>query len=64
MHSLEVAFKKYSVTHIECQMYVACEAGQENRQEENGPLAKIVFDIIRYTYKYNSRVLQPLVVYA
>jgi hypothetical protein len=46
MHSLEQAFKKYSVHDIECQMYVACEAAQLHRQEENGPLAKIVYEII------------------
>ncbi len=47
MHSLEQAFKKYSVNDIECQMYVACESAQINRQDENGPLAKIVYDIVK-----------------
>merc|ERR1712166_734329 len=46
MAQLEQAFKKYQVTEAECEMYIACEASQVNRHEENGPLAKIVFDII------------------
>ena len=48
MAQLEQAFKKYQVTEAECEMYIACEASQVNRHEENGPLAKIIFDIIRY----------------
>ena len=47
MHNLEQAFKKYNVHEVECQMYVACEAAQLDRQDENGPLAKIVYDIIK-----------------
>ena len=47
MAQLEQAFKKYQVTEAECEMYIACEASQVNRHEENGPLAKIIFDIIR-----------------
>lgn len=46
MYQLEQAFKKYEVNEIECRMYVACEASQVDRLEENGPLAKIVFDIL------------------
>merc|ERR1712172_370041 len=46
MAQLEQAFKKYQVTEAECEMYIACEASQVNRREENGPLAKIIFDII------------------
>ena len=48
MAQLEQAFKKYQVTEAECEMYIACEASQVNRHEENGPLAKIIFDIIRW----------------
>merc|ERR1711935_533342 len=46
MAQLEQAFEKYQVTEAECEMYIACEAPQVNRHEENGPLAKIIFDII------------------
>lgn len=46
MYSLEQAFKKYSVSHVECQMYVACEAAHVSRHEENGPLASMVYDIV------------------
>jgi hypothetical protein len=46
MAQLEQAFKKYQVTEAECEMYIACEASQVNRHEENGPLAKIIYDII------------------
>merc|ERR1739838_420685 len=46
MAQLEQAFKKYQVTEAECEMYIACGASQVNRHEENGPLAKIIFDII------------------
>ena len=44
---LENAFKKYQVEEAECEMYIACEASQVHRHEENGPLAKIVYDILR-----------------
>ena len=47
MAQLEQAFKKYQVEEAECEMYIACEASQVQRHEENGPLAKIVYDIIR-----------------
>merc|ERR1711994_670427 len=43
---LENAFKKYQVEEAECEMYIACEASQVHRHEENGPLAKIVYDIL------------------
>ena len=47
MAQLENAFKKYQVEEAECEMYIACEASQVHRHEENGPLAKIVYDILR-----------------
>ena len=47
MAQLETAFKKYQVAEAECEMYIACESSQVHRIEENGPLAKIVFDILR-----------------
>merc|ERR1711971_1093360 len=46
MAQLEQAFKKYQVEEAECELYIACEASQEQRIEENGPLARIVFDIL------------------
>jgi len=46
MAQLEQAFKKYQVEEAECEMYIACEASQVHRIEENGPLAKIVHDIL------------------
>ena len=46
MSNLEHAFKKYNVHDNECQVYVACEAAQLERHEENGPLAKAVYDIV------------------
>lgn len=46
MAQLENAFKKYQVEEAECEMYIACEASQVHRHEENGPLAKIVYDIL------------------
>lgn len=48
MFQLEQAFKKYQVTEAECEMYIACEASQVHRLDENGPLAKIVNEILRY----------------
>ncbi len=48
MAQLAEAFKKYEVADLECQMYVACEASQEARHEENGALAKEVFAIMRW----------------
>merc|ERR1711899_240561 len=39
MAQLEQAFKKYQVEEAECEMYIACEASQVQRIEENGPLA-------------------------
>ena len=48
MSQLEQAFKKYQVEEAECEMYIACEASQVQRIEENGPLARIVYDILRY----------------
>ena len=48
MAQLEQAFKKYQVEEAECEMYIACEASQVQRIEENGPLARIVYDILRY----------------
>ena len=46
MNNLEHAFKKYNFHDNECQMFVACESAQLDRQEENGPLAKTIYDII------------------
>jgi len=46
MAQLEQAFKKYQVEEAECEMYIACEASQVQRIEENGPLARIVHDIL------------------
>jgi hypothetical protein len=46
MAQLEQAFKKYQVEEAECELYIACEASQEQRIEDNGPLARIVFDIL------------------
>merc|ERR1712048_1024920 len=42
MAQLEQAFKKYQVEEAECEMYIACEASQVQRIDENGPLARIV----------------------
>ena len=47
MAQLEQAFKKYQVEEAECEMYIACEASQVQRIDENGPLARIVHDILR-----------------
>ena len=47
MAQLEQAFKKYQVEEAECEMYIACEASQVHRIEENGPLARIVYDNLR-----------------
>ena len=47
MAQLEQAFKKYQVEEAECEMYISCEASQVHRIEENGPLARIVHDILR-----------------
>merc|ERR1711981_930330 len=46
MAQLEQAFKKYQVEEAECELYIACEASQVQRIEENGPLARIVYDIL------------------
>lgn len=62
MAQLETAFKKYQVAEAECEMYIACESSQVHRIEENGPLAKIVFDILstfnraRDGHKWDSRM--------
>merc|ERR1739844_450847 len=42
---LDSALKKYQVEEAECEMFIACEASQVHRLEENGPLAKIVNEI-------------------
>ena len=47
MQQLAQAFKKYEVSELECHLYVACEASQEQKHEENGVLARKVFDIMR-----------------
>ena len=56
MAQLEQAFKKYQVEEAECEMYIACEASQVHRIEENGPLAKIVHDILRYASNMSRNV--------
>ena len=48
---LDSALKKYQVEEAECEMFIACEASQVHRLEENGPLAKIVNEIFRYAKK-------------
>ncbi len=48
MAQLARAFEKYEVHDLECQMYVACEASQEAKHEENGALAKQVFGVMRW----------------
>jgi len=45
MAQLDQALKKYQVEEAECEMFIACEASQVHRLEENGPLARIVYDI-------------------
>ena len=52
MAQLEQAFKKYQVEEAECEMYIACEASQVQRIEENGPLARIVYDILSTFNRY------------
>jgi len=47
MAQLDQALKKYQVEEAECEMFIACEASQVHRLEENGPLARIVYDIFR-----------------
>ncbi len=47
MYQLAEAFKKYEVEEQNCQMYVACEASQEARHEENGQLARDVYHIMK-----------------
>jgi len=42
---LDSALKKYQVEEAECELFIACEASQVHRLEENGPLAKIVNEI-------------------
>jgi len=62
MAQLEQAFKKYQVEKAECEMYIACEASQVHRIEENGPLARIVYDILstfnraKDGHKWDSRM--------
>jgi len=45
MAQLDQALKKYQVQEAECEMFIACEASQEHRLVENGPLAQIVHEI-------------------
>jgi len=62
MAQLEQAFKKYQVEEAECEMYISCEASQVHRIEENGPLARIVHDILstfnraKDGHKWDSRI--------
>ena len=46
MYLLAEAFKRYEVHDLNCEMYVACEASQTNKHEENGPLATSVHQIM------------------
>lgn len=52
MQQLAHAFKKYEVSELECHMYVACEAAMENKHEENGVLARKVFEIMSRIKKH------------
>jgi hypothetical protein len=47
LHQLTEAFKKWEVAEEQCQQYVVCEAAQQERHEENGELALVVFDIMQ-----------------
>lgn len=47
MFELAQAFKKHEVTEPPCQRYVACEASQESRIDQNGSFAKLVNRIMR-----------------
>ena len=47
MFELAQAFKKHEVTEAPCQRYVACEASQESRLDQNGAFAKLVNRIMR-----------------
>ncbi len=46
MEQLEHAFKKWEVTEAECQMFVACEAAQKEKHDQNGQLAVDVYNIM------------------
>lgn len=43
MYQLAMAFKKYEVTDVECQLFVACEASQVQKEvaEAENVLAEI-----------------------
>ena len=47
MFELAQAFKKHEVTEPPCQRYVACEASQESRLDQNGAFARLVNRIMR-----------------
>jgi hypothetical protein len=58
MAQLAEAFKKYEVEELSCQMYVACEASQEARHEENGQLARDVHNIMKNMKKRGRQAVQ------
>jgi len=46
LHQLEKAFKKFEVETEECQMFVACEAAQYKKLDQNVPVVQIVSKIL------------------
>lgn len=58
MLALAEAFKKFEVEDLNCQLYVACEASQVHKHEENGVLAKTVFGVMRTMNKHGKKAVQ------
>eukprot|EP00095_Tigriopus_kingsejongensis_P008677 maker-scaffold72_size415059-snap-gene-3.19 protein:Tk08677 transcript:maker-scaffold72_size415059-snap-gene-3.19-mRNA-1 annotation:"hypothetical protein DAPPUDRAFT_307693" len=58
MFQLAEAFKKYEVKDVDCQTYVACEASQTQRHEENGILAKVVYGIMKKLNKFGLKQVE------
>ncbi|XP_059095749.1 uncharacterized protein LOC131890427 isoform X1 [Tigriopus californicus] len=58
MFQLAEAFKKYEVKDRDCQTYVACEASQVQRHEENGILAKVVYDVMKKLSKHGVKQIE------
>lgn len=58
MLALAEAYKKYEVEDLNCQIYVACEASQTNKHEENGILAKTVYGIMKAMNKHGKKAVQ------
>lgn len=58
MFQLAEAFKKYEVKDRDCQTYVACEASQVQRHEENGILAKVVYDVMKKLSKHGVKQVE------